>query len=411
MGHVKPGQGRRIIIVGVNYAPEPSGTAPFTASLAEHLTVRGHHVTVVTGLPHYPDWKVPHTARSVRREERNGVALSRVAHHVPSRQSLLGRLRYELSFAIRSLPRVWRHVRQGDVVVAVIPGLFSAVVAAIVCAIVRRPLVVWLQDSMTRGAAQTGLSSRVRIVAVLALLERLVFARAARIVAISEVFAEQLTGAGVPPSKIRIVRNWTFLPDSEADSCVTRRTLGWGEEWVALHAGNMGLKQGLGSVVEAARASSPGTRYVLLGAGSQLDALKERASGLDNVQFLPSAEDQDYVDILAAADALLVCERPEVSDMSLPSKLTAYARSGRPIIAFVDPRGATARELRAADCGIVVDNSGAPAELDGVVQAVRSDSEIRNRIVANGLHYANTRYSRRENLEVLEDWITNWSHR
>ena len=48
----------RVLIVGINYSPELTGIGPYTAGLAEHLAARGDEVTVITGLPHYPDWRI-----------------------------------------------------------------------------------------------------------------------------------------------------------------------------------------------------------------------------------------------------------------------------------------------------------------------------------------------------------------
>ena len=49
----------RILIIGVNYAPEPTGNAPYTTALARSLARRGHEVHVLTSYPHYPQWRVP----------------------------------------------------------------------------------------------------------------------------------------------------------------------------------------------------------------------------------------------------------------------------------------------------------------------------------------------------------------
>ncbi|MBD0321819.1 MAG: glycosyltransferase WbuB, partial [Aldersonia sp.] len=47
----------RVKIVGINYAPETTGIAPYTSGLADGLAARGHRVEVLTGQPHYPQWR------------------------------------------------------------------------------------------------------------------------------------------------------------------------------------------------------------------------------------------------------------------------------------------------------------------------------------------------------------------
>src|SRR3972149_5416494 len=64
----------RLVILGINYAPESTGTAPYTTGLAEHLAAAGHEVTVVTGMPHYPSWRIAagYRGRLTTRGERGG---------------------------------------------------------------------------------------------------------------------------------------------------------------------------------------------------------------------------------------------------------------------------------------------------------------------------------------------------
>lgn len=70
---------------------------------------------------------------------------------------------------------------------------------------------------------------------------------------------------------------------------------------MALHSGNMGLKQGLENVVEAARMAQTPVRFVLMGDGSQRAELERLAVGVPALQLLPPADSADFPDVLAAA--------------------------------------------------------------------------------------------------------------
>ena len=48
----------KVLIVGLNYAPEPIGIGPYTTGLAEYLAGHGHRVEVVAGRPYYPQLRV-----------------------------------------------------------------------------------------------------------------------------------------------------------------------------------------------------------------------------------------------------------------------------------------------------------------------------------------------------------------
>ena len=83
---MSPEKKLKILILGLNYAPEIVGIAIYTTGLTEELIRRGHDVRVVAGKPYYPTWKVPDRFRGgwQRRTRENGVDLTRVAHYVPA---------------------------------------------------------------------------------------------------------------------------------------------------------------------------------------------------------------------------------------------------------------------------------------------------------------------------------------
>ncbi len=101
----------RLVIFGINYAPEPTGIATNTTWLAESLVSLGWRVTVVTGIPHYPDWR---RAPLPRRPENGPASLLRRPHYVPATQSALRRGAYELSWLASALPAT-RAARGADV--------------------------------------------------------------------------------------------------------------------------------------------------------------------------------------------------------------------------------------------------------------------------------------------------------
>jgi hypothetical protein len=93
----------RILVLGINYAPERTSVAPFTTGLCEHLAEQGHDVNVVTAFPYYPEWRVWDGYRGCwyRRESIHGVNVRRVWHYIPRTPSkLLQRLAYDLSFTL-----------------------------------------------------------------------------------------------------------------------------------------------------------------------------------------------------------------------------------------------------------------------------------------------------------------------
>jgi colanic acid biosynthesis glycosyl transferase WcaI len=382
---------RSILFFGINYAPEATGIAPYSASMCSGLAAGGNFVRVVTTHPHYPDWKInAGYGQWSRSEQIERVRVDRLRHYVPRRPRALMRVLSEISFAVRACVVRWG---KPDVVVAVSPALFSSALVRLRARITHRstPFIVWVQDLYGVGLAETGnrgLGSR-----LVALLEGKLLRSADAVVVIHERFAARVAADfSVAAPRLHVVRNWTHLPDLEApDVAAVRARHGWAEsDVVVVHAGNMGVKQGLSNVILAgrvARERSSRVRFVLVGGGSQLPYLQQMANEVPAaVEFVSQLGQADFTDLLQAADVLLVNELSGVSEMAVPSKLTSYFAAGRPVLVAADPAGTTAEEVRRAGAGMVVP-AGVPSAIVEAAEEIARDGDRRRRYGAAGREY------------------------
>lgn len=391
-----PLAGKHALLVGINYAPEPTGIAPYTTGMAEHLAQHASSVTVLAGMPHYPNWTLDPAHRWVFRSRKkvpcgNGATLTlrRARHYVPGKQSALTRAAYEATFlanatATRSRPRP-------DLVIAVTPSLSGAVAGGRLARRYESKLLVVVQDLMAKAATQSGIRGGDYAARTTAWLERLAVSRADRVAIVSEAFREQLHVYGVPDSKISVLPNWTHISPTQQSQTQCRRDLDWPvEPFTVVHTGNIGLKQDLGNMVEAARLCQfqPGIHFVIVGDGSQRAAVEALGADVPNLTFVDPLDGDRYPKALAAADLLVVNERPGVGDMSLPSKLTSYLSTGRPVLAAVAADGATAQELHRTGGAAVFVPPGQPAPFVEAVQELLLDPPRRARMSSAGREYA-----------------------
>ncbi|WP_226961783.1 MULTISPECIES: glycosyltransferase family 4 protein [Streptomyces] len=387
--------GERLLLVSTNYAPEQAGIGPYATQLAEHWAAeRDAEVHVLAGLPHYPAWRVDPAYRGRWRlvDERAGVLVHRRRHYVPARQSAVRRAAYEgsiLGHGLLAPPRIARP----DAVVAQVPSLAGGLLAARLARRHGVPFVPIVQDLMGAAAAQSGIAGGGRVAALASGVERRMLAGATLVGVIHESFRERVRALGVPAERVRLVPNWSHVTPPTRPRAHTRARLGWPPgQTVLLHSGNMGLKQGLDVLIDAARLA-PELRVVLMGDGSCRAQLAERAASLPNVDLLPPADEAEFPEILAAADALLVTQRASVLDMSVPSKLTSYFVAARPVIASVAGNGGTAQELRRSAGGRLVPPED-PAALVAAARELVADPVEADAIGARGAAYAATHLSR-----------------
>ena len=391
MGNSDAGSGQRVSILSLHYPPEETGNAPYTGALAAGLNARAHRVTAHVGHPHYPEWKVrPGYGQWRSTETIDGVTVHRSRHYVPQPPKGLRRLLSELSFGLRLFTR---RFGSDSVVIAVSPALFATALAVLrIWLTPSRPrLVVWVQDIYTLGLAETkqggGLTATVT-----RYVERFALRCADRVVAIHPRFAEYLVdNLGVRSERVTVIRNWTHLrPAPVVHRLDARAALGWPTDVsLAVHTGNMGTKQGLENVVEAARLADEQRapiKFVLVGDGCERASLEQLAQGIDRIQFVDQLDETDYRHALAAADCLVVNERPGVAMMAVPSKLTSYFNASRPILAATDPAGITAGEIERANAGVVVP-AGDPHKLLAMALQLSEDTEQAAAYGAAGIRY------------------------
>lgn len=336
-----------ICIVAVNYFPEVTGCGPYTTDLAENLAQAGHEVTVVTALPHYPQWSVPseYLSKDRRTETINGVRVLRCRLYVPAKMSAIARIAYEATF----LASAWLRSRRlkPDVVVAVSPALGDVVVGSILAKRRKVPFGVLVQDLMTAATTQSKISGGDKVAGLASAIESKYLGRADSVAAITESFSESILGLGVSASKVVVSPNYSVKNIERIPRNTARKLMGWSEnDFILTHTGNMGLKQDLGNLIEAIKlVESENVKLLLVGDGSQRSELEEQAGKNPKIQFMGLVEEKDYSALLSASDVLLLNEAPTITDMSLPSKLTSYEASGQRILGAVVPGGNTAKVL------------------------------------------------------------------
>jgi colanic acid biosynthesis glycosyl transferase WcaI len=336
----------RVLIYGLNFAPEMMGVGRYTGELASHLVKTGAQVDVVAAPPHYPDWKVskPFSARRYTRSTENGAEVTRCPLLLGARTKGIWRLLTPLSFAISSSPVMLAKAlfRRPSVIIVVEPTLFVAPLAILCARLVGAKTLLHVQDMEVEAAFSVG-HLHGRALAYLArAFDRFVTRRFDRVVSISNQMCTLVEKKGVEKSKIALVRNWIDIEDvadHQADAAATRRRIGLSRhDFLVLYAGSIGAKQGLDILLDAAVGleERKSLVFVVAGDGPAKAALVERYARLSNVRFLPPQPEADYRALLCAADLHVLPQMRGAGDLFLPSKLGAVLASAKPAIVAAD---------------------------------------------------------------------------
>jgi colanic acid biosynthesis glycosyl transferase WcaI len=402
-----------ILLVTSAYAPERTGTAPLNTELCEYLAARGHRVSVATPFPHYPEWKVfpAYRGKLWQREKLNGVTIFRSYAYVPSRRTTMRRILYDTSVGLFSSLRglAIGHV---DLVLAVSPPLQAGLAGCFLAWLKGTPLLLDLHDLVPDLAIAVGMLRNPLAIKMARLLEKFIYGRSDRILVISEKFVPNLAGKGVAKSKISFLPLWV---DSELISPGDRngpfrKTHNIGEaQTVVLYTGNMGAKQNLENVLEAAGRlrTHQEVLFLFVGDGSEKKRLQEYAhdKALSNVRFLPLLPPQQrglLPEMLAAADVLVLNQSARIVDTVIPSKLFTYMAAGRPIVAAVNQSSQAAACIRKAGSGIAVEAEN-PAALAEAILQLKEDRELAERLGQQGRLFVEEHSARDRIFNEYED--------
>jgi len=401
----------RILVHGINYHPETVGIGQYTTDLCEDLASRGHEVTVVTAVPYYPWWRVvsAYRGRLLVDEERAGVQVLRNWLYVPRRVTTPGRIVHELSFTALSAFRVLAR-RQFDLLVTVSPPLFLGAVARAYGGLYGVPYVFLVQDLQPDSAADLGMLDRSLLMRAalpfLYALERWIYRGAARTTVLTRGMARMVRAKGIDPYSVVVAPNWVdggrLRP---VDGSAFRERHGLGHRFVVLHAGNMGVKQGLENVLDAADRlrGEEEILFLLVGEGACREALLEeaRARDLPNVRFLLLQPSEEVAAMHSAADVCLMSHRPEVLDIAMPCKVMGILACGRPLLATTHPDTQVGRVVEEGGVGLVVP-PGDPDALAGAVLEAREDPERRRRWGRAARSYALEHWEKQRVLDAFE---------
>ncbi len=321
----------RIVFFGINYHPELTGIGKYNTELCEALVDQNHRVDVITAYPYYPHWKVqePYKPYSWQSECINKVQIRRAPFYIPKKISGFKRILHELSFVLGCIPYTLYYLfKKVDLVLCIYPPLISLPLPFLLARLKGVPIVLHVQDLQVDAARDLNIITNKKLLMTLEKIEKFFFSKTSVITTISEGMRERIRKKA-PGIKTQIFRNWV---DTGIFHPLEIKGLGLKEKYgfhpsdiVLLYSGNIGEKQGLETVLEAAGQlqDNPAYKFLILGEGAAKERLVQTAEAmkLKNVQFGSLVPKNQLNELLNMADYHLITQKKGSSDLVMPSKL------------------------------------------------------------------------------------------
>ena len=381
----------KILVASINFFPDHSGIALYSTDLPVYFAEQGHEVSMVTGFSYYPKWeKRPEDrGRLFQSELYKGIKVLRGYLYVPKRVTTLGRIMHELSFVCFALINFFKAGRQ-DCIVILSPPLLLGLVGVMFKWLWGAQLVFHIQDLQPDAALSLGMVKPGLLVRTLQHIELFIYRHSSWVATITRGMRERLLAKGVPSEKLGLYYNWINVEEASFRRSPGRFLAKYPAmkgKFLVAYAGNVGIKQGVDVLVEAAELLQYDPRFhmLIIGEGADRQRLMgiAEAKRLHNLTFLPFLSSSEYVDMLCDIQVSFVAQKEKAGNVFFPSKLLGIMAMSKPLLISAGLESELATTVSNGNFGLVVAAGDAKGVAEGI-QRLESDSELCGRLGRQG---------------------------
>lgn len=387
----------KLAVLGINYYPEPTGISVYNTEMCEHLTSKGHDVVMFTGFPYYPfgtdfsSWKAEKSSRHrlFLTENINAVKIKRVNLYKPKKINTTKRIFHEFSFCFLVTLRIIFSSEKYNLIICVAPPLFLGLAAYIASRIKCIPYVFHVQDLQPDAAIELGILKKGLFCSFLYAVEKFIYNKADYVLTISEGMWEKIIKKGFTKDKVRLFYDWvdteSLKPMSKNNDFTRKYNLE--DKFVVLHAGNMGQKQDMHVILQAAEKlkSDSSICFLLVGRGAKRPFVEDYIDkhALSNVLLLDVQPRGIVNEMFASADVALITQTKNVRDIVMPSKVFGPASVKKPLIITAVDDCEISRLAKRHNFGLVIEPEN-PGKLVGAIVHLKQDGKSSELMGKNG---------------------------
>lgn len=382
--------------------------------LAVGLKEKGHNVTVLTGIPNYPEGRFypGYGLFKKMRQDYHGVKVIRVPLLSRGKSKSLRLALNYLSFvffACLLAPFLCRG-KFNLIFVNQLSPVTVGLPAIVMKKLKRIPILFWVLDPWPESLSATGAIKSPLILGMVSNLVRFIYRQCDRILVSSQGFITRIERMGGKPEQICYFPNWAeeiYQTTSKDGDSINLKEVPSG--FRVMFAGNIAVAQDFPTILSAAEKlkNYPDIHWLIVGDGRMFDWVKKKVEerGLtSNFHLLGRYPLEAMPHFFALADVMLVTlKRDPIFALTVPGKLQSYLYSGRPVIAALDGEGG--RLVAEAKVGLVCPAEDPVALANAVLTMYQTPQTEREKMGTNGKIYCDKNFNRTLLLDRLEEWM------
>ncbi|QYZ78454.1 glycosyltransferase WbuB [Methanofollis formosanus] len=359
----------KILLVVSNFVPEIGSTSHISYDLARAFAAHGHEVDVITSYPRRYTMDVSDRDQDVPTDEIiEGVHIHRCRH--PSNRDRILVRGLEHFYLPLYYYRTFRQLKKKfDVCLMMLPPLPLYYLAKWIKHYDGTPFVLNIQDFHPQELTDVGFLTNPLAIRVLAHIERAAYTNADYLTVLSPGGVDYVVARGADPKRVSHIYNAVSL-DSGTQIRIFKEKEGIEDKFLISYAGILSPFQGIDHILDVAKAlqGHKDIVFFIVGDGMIRSHLEERirTEEITNVRLRPFLPRDQYLDLVRSSDLSLISLDERMKAPCMPGKLISLLAAGQPVVTLVDPESETARVVREAGCGIVVD----PCDIEGLKMAI-----------------------------------------
>lgn len=386
----------KILVICQYYFPEPFRIT----DICEELVKKGHNVTVITGLPNYPEGRVlnEYRNRKKRTETINGVKVIRCFEIGRGNNKASLFLNY-ISFALSaSLKTLFIKGKYDAVLVNQLSPVMMGLPAIVYKKRHNKKILLYCLDLWPASLSAGGINESSIIYKVFLFLSRWIYRSADYVAVSSNMFKEYLGGT------IGINKELIFhLPQYAETLFMDKIEMKQSDNFNFVFAGNIGDMQSVETIINAAHELKDRQNIIfhIVGDGSKLEACKELGEkyNLQNIFFYGRKPLNEMPKYYGLADAMLITLKDDKAlSTTLPGKIQSYMAASKPIIGAIN--GEAKQVIQEAQCGFCCDAENYK-ELARLIVSF-CESNQKEQMAKNSYDYYCNNFSKEKFMSVLE---------